>query len=1039
MFADISVKQRLVLSFAFILTLIAVMVFLAARGCLETKKSIDLIANHLRPSYKSSVAISSAIDSECAYLRTFLQYGDSGAFAEYRRLHSSEQGNLRVLSSLLTPSERARLAPTEVLIESLYVDEGRAIEIAREESRSAAVRFFDSTIDSERRNASKQIEAFGMHYEAQVNANLSRVHLLFADLSRVSPFCMAIALIMAYVLVSAISKTVSRPTRSISAAAEAVSLGDYTKSHELEKDVAPIYGGEGYTPRNEFRRIALSVCRMARQMEKRDRTLSASASLARVCASTTDLPQLLDRFLVELAEFTGAQAAALYLYENEVLATAGTYGMDEESAGEASAEARGLCLQAVQNPQSVIISTIPPDTQFKIRPGFGEAIPKSIACIPIRMQGNVIGATVLATLHEFDESAVALMNTASDLVGIAINNTLHYMEMKKLADELQAKNYDLDARNEELLAQGEMLQLQKQEIQIQNAELAGQSKELQDRNLELEHLMHDLSTIQSLTVIALSSLSQKELVSRLLETVADALHLRFAVVKLLEEQTSTLQTWVTRNALDGEWADSAIGIDIAEEVRNTRQIVTRNDIWNGGTPSIDTGLRGLIGIPIMTHDQMYGVALLGANEARNFLEREKQVLHVFAGRAAVSIERHRSYDRLKQAEEQAQADRDRLQMIIDNAPEGVIIATAPDYKLYMANKAALSILSIDELPETTVEEFSSQIRFFRANGQLCFGEDSPMLRSLMHGQTCKGEELYIHRPTGEELAILCNTVPMKDKDGQVVGAIEIFQDITNLKNKEKALQAGYDHQRSIAETLQKVFLPRLADRIDSFDIADAYVPAGEDELIGGDFYDVFTISDGVLGIIIADVSGKGVKAAVYTAMAKYMIRGFASEDQEPASLLSRLNNSIGHYVQDEVFVTTFYGLLYTDERRLVYANAGHECPLVINHEANTVVTLASTGPAIGIMPGSTYFQKEIQLSESDTVVFYTDGITEARFNKEFFGREGLEATLMEIGDVASSDITEHLFKRVLEFSGGKLRDDAAMLVIKPIGRRALVN
>jgi sigma-B regulation protein RsbU (phosphoserine phosphatase) len=1029
MSADISLKQRLIIGFGSVLILMALMVAMVARGYWETKKSTDFIDQRLLPSSQSTFVISTAISDECNNLGTYLKYGSPDAYQEYLNGLKSEEVELRRLNELSTPQQLRRYAQTESLIDTLHRDEFQALHLSQEHGRRSALNIYNSRILPTSKTTCKQMEAFGLNYKAQIHKSLNRVHLLIADLSRLFPICILLAFILAHILIATTIRAISRPTRSILAAADAVSHGDYSKSRELETGFALESGEEPPVPRNELHRIALAVCRMARRMEKRDRTLSAGASLARVCASTIDLRRLLDRFIGELADYTSSQVVALYLYEEGVLVPAGTYGLDEDSARTACAEACGLSMQAVREARAIILPSIPDDTLFAIRPGLGKAVPKSMACIPILMHGDVIGITVLASLHEYDENAVSLMNTSADQAGVAISNALRYMEMKKLADELQARNEDLDARNEELLAQGEMLQVQKQEIQVQNAELAGQSRELQERNMELEYLMHDLSTIQSLTFIALSSLSQKELIARLLEIVTNALHMRFGVVKLLEE-SPLLHTWVTSNESDDEWANSAVVEELTNEVMRLRQIVSRNDIRRDDASFINTEIRGLIGVPIMTHERLYGVALFGCHEARNFLEREKQVLQAFAGRSAIAIERARAYDMLKQAEEKARADRERLQMIIDNAPEGIIIATAPDNLLYMANKAALSIYEVDGLPNATAEEFGRSLHFSHANGDTFSRDELPLLRTLSRGEACKREELVFRRPSGGEISILCNTVPMKDKDGQVVGAIEFFQDITSIKDKERALQAGYDHQRTIAETLQKVFLPRLADSIDDYDIADAYVPAGEDELIGGDFYDVFKIGHGVLGITMADVSGKGVKAAVHTAMAKYMIRGFASEDREPAKVLTRLNNAVARYSQDEVFVTTFFALLFTDEKRLVYANAGHEGPLVINYDTNNVTTLSGTGPAIGIMPNSAYYQREIALSDRDAVVFYTDGITEARYNKEFFGQEGLESTLVEIGDVESAVITKSLFEKVLAFSGGKLRDDAAILVIK---------
>lgn len=264
---------------------------------------------------------------------------------------------------------------------------------------------------------------------------------------------------------------------------------------------------------------------------------------------------------------------------------------------------------------------------------------------------------------------------------------------------------------------------------------------------------------------------------------------------------------------------------------------------------------------------------------------------------------------------------------------------------------------------------------------------------------------------------------------------EIQAQNEELAAQRAELQESYSRQLSIAETLQKSFLPNVRERIGDYEIAHCYVPAQSEALIGGDFYDVVELSDGVLGVVIGDVSGKGVGATVHTAMAKYMLRGIAQEETDPAVVVSRLNNAIAQTVHSEVFITMFYGMLYTREKRLVYANAGHELPMLLKGDSGQCLSLDSTGQPMGIFADVVYGRREIHLSDGDALVLYTDGITEARRDKHFFGLNGLQTSVKAAGDRQANEIVESILENVQKFAGDGLRDDAAVMVIRSQGQR----
>jgi serine phosphatase RsbU (regulator of sigma subunit)/HAMP domain-containing protein len=463
--------------------------------------------------------------------------------------------------------------------------------------------------------------------------------------------------------------------------------------------------------------------------------------------------------------------------------------------------------------------------------------------------------------------------------------------------------------------------------------------------------------------------------------------------------------------------------------------VILNDICKSGNGELlidgkKSAVKSLASIPVVVDSQMVGAALFASESG--YEAESVNLMQMAVDQVAVAVQRALSYERTREAEEQARSDRELLRAIIENLPEGVIIVFAWDARLYMSNKAAADITGLENTRANIFTEFFRVCNPRYANGESIPYRDSPVVRSLLYGEVCTREEIIINRPGGGDIVILMNSVPIIN-GGTVTGAIAVFQDITAINDRQNLLKEIYEHQRNIAETLQKSFLPSSDTNAVGFDIADAYMPAQRGSQVGGDFFDIIEIQDGMLGIVIGDVSGKGVEAAVHTAMAKYMLRGFAHEDPNPASVLFRLNDAVTRYARGDVFVTLFYGILYLDEKRLVYANGGHERPLLFRPDKKECMPLESSGAAVGIIKGMEYIEREVQLAAGDVLVLYTDGVTEARGPEGFLCTAGLKELIEQRGMKNARRIADGITAGLLDYTAGRLRDDVALLVIKVDG------
>jgi PAS domain S-box-containing protein len=276
--------------------------------------------------------------------------------------------------------------------------------------------------------------------------------------------------------------------------------------------------------------------------------------------------------------------------------------------------------------------------------------------------------------------------------------------------------------------------------------------------------------------------------------------------------------------------------------------------------------------------------------------------------------------------------------------------------------------------------------------------------------------------------------PLYDPNtGEVVGAIETIRDITDRREMEGRL-ARSNAELQIAAEIQKSFLPEEIPRIPGIDIAARTVMAKE---VGGDFFDVIpyevmTLDGGRHGLLVADVSGKGVPAALFMALSRIVVRVNALWHHDPASVIYHSNNTIAQDAKSGMFVTLFFGLLNQNDRSLTYVNAGHNPPQVFRSKTGAVEKLMPTGIVLGAVENMEYKSRSVNIGEGDVVVMYTDGVTEAINKKEeLFGEKRLTEVIQKSAHLPARMILEQILLEVKAFAGDMPQaDDITLLIIK---------
>jgi PAS domain S-box-containing protein len=341
-----------------------------------------------------------------------------------------------------------------------------------------------------------------------------------------------------------------------------------------------------------------------------------------------------------------------------------------------------------------------------------------------------------------------------------------------------------------------------------------------------------------------------------------------------------------------------------------------------------------------------------------------------------------------------------------------------------------------------------------------FGEDAPGTvarvlrtgRSILHYEV--SDELLAKSATGEEhLELLrrleiCSlmSVPLLAR-GRTLGAVTLVStDPERLYGEEDlslaeglayrcALAADnsrlYSERSHIARTLQRSLLPRLPE-IPGIEVGVEYLPMGQENEVGGDFYDLIHTEGRRCLAVIGDVCGKGAAAAAVTALTRYTIRAVAMREDEPSTVLRGLNEAMLRQLGDDQFCTVACARLESAPGgfELDVARGGHPAPLLVRADGY-IEAVVPAGRALGVFLDPGLAVQRVHLGPGDAAVFYTDGITEARGpDGSFFGERRLRDLLRSCAGLDAPAIAEKMRDVPLEFGEGNLRDDLAVLVVR---------
>ena len=274
-------------------------------------------------------------------------------------------------------------------------------------------------------------------------------------------------------------------------------------------------------------------------------------------------------------------------------------------------------------------------------------------------------------------------------------------------------------------------------------------------------------------------------------------------------------------------------------------------------------------------------------------------------------------------------------------------------------------------------------------------------------------------PTGKEVEFNGITIFRFSSEGKVVESWDSYDQF-------RMMRQSIEQELRLARSIQQASLPKEVPSLEGWQISPFYRPARE---VGGDFYDFHPLSEGRLGLVVGDATGKGVPAALVMSTTCGMLRLAAQSSSSPGQMLQRVNETLFPHIPPNMFVTCFYAILDPNSGSLTYANAGHDLPYL--WRGGDCEELRARGMPLGLMPGMSYEEKETILQAGEAALLYSDGLVEAHDPVgDMFGVPRLRALIAEHGEKRS--LGDLLLQELYSFAGERWEqeDDITLLTLR---------
>ena len=436
------------------------------------------------------------------------------------------------------------------------------------------------------------------------------------------------------------------------------------------------------------------------------------------------------------------------------------------------------------------------------------------------------------------------------------------------------------------------------------------------------------------------------------------------------------------------------------------------------------GIRWALAIPLEAEGRTLGILTLGAaGTTTPFGTDDVALAEELGRRAGVAIDNAR----LHKASQVAAAGRQEALALLDSlltaAPVGFALFDL-DLRFLRVNEA---LATIDGLPpEDHVGRTVDELQVLPPQ----VAED--LSQVLGTGAPVVNREVSVRMPSSRRLHhLIVGCYAVRSGSDEIVGAGATVVEITDRVEAER-------ERIALAEVLRRALLPSDLPRIDGVELASAYLYGGGEADVGGDFYDVFDLGPGGgWSLVIGDVCGTGPEAASVTSLARYTIRAAAMQARRPSVVLTLLNEALRRQATERPFCTVAYGSFHADDTgaRITLASGGHPLPLVLRADGG-VTEVGAPGTLLGVFDAEqlTLVDVDVRLQVGDTLVLFTDGVTEAQGPTGMFGEERLAEVVAACAGLGAQEVVDAIVGALLRYSNTDRKDDIAVLAIRATGR-----
>lgn len=557
-----------------------------------------------------------------------------------------------------------------------------------------------------------------------------------------------------------------------------------------------------------------------------------------------------------------------------------------------------------------------------------------------------------------------------------------------------------------------------------------------------------------------STLNIDELLDIILDLTAKAMEAQVSSLLLIDKKKKELELYVSKEAKPRKKLSLKMGEGIAGWVAEHKEPVISNEVKRDPRYSsrleeqIGFSVDSLICVPLLRRGNLIGVVSTAnkLNE-KKFTQADLDIFLTLADQIAIALDNSYLYRKAKKKSLEKETLLEVEKSLSSSLDLNEVLELLLDSLLKVVKYDAAAIFLIDRKRQ--------QIDHIKARGfdpavepdlQLKMGQGlagwAAQTQKSLIVPNVKEDPRYIEArvetQSGMVVPIMTNeriigvfSIESNKFNAYEADDLELLDAFANLaaisierarEHQEILEKRKLEEQLSIARGIQKTFLPKKHPQMPGFDISGINIPS---EKVGGDYYDFIPIIENQVGIAIGDVSGKGIPAALIMASFRASLIAEIRNNYAIRSIMFKVNNLLFESTESDIFVTAVYGILDTKNRIFTFVNAGHNAP-IFRHADGRMEYLIEGGIALGTFENSIYEDRPLSLNSGDLIVLYTDGVTEAKNEKEEeFGTKRLKRVINDSYHLSASEIQNNIYQAVKDFTGNfPQADDLTMIVIK---------